>query len=115
MAWWRSFWKSSTIPITPNTRANRNTYRWLQFPAKISSRPATSAAAAMAMINMTPPMVGVPCLAMCQVGPSERMDCPAFSRRSRGMRICPTMAATPKAMIKLRMNVILEPSRFFLF
>ena len=59
-------------------------------------------------------MVGVPCLDMCQVGPSSRMDCPAFRRRRMGIRICPAMAVTPKATIKLRMYVIGQTSRSFL-
>ena len=69
-------------------------------------------ATAMARMNINPPMVGVPCLDMCQVGPSSRMDCPAFSRRSTGIRICPAITATPKATIKLRIYVITETSRF---
>ena len=31
---------------------------------------------------MMPPMVGVPALELCQVGPSCRISCPAFSLRS---------------------------------
>ncbi len=40
------------------------------------------------MMNISPPMVGVPCLDMCQVGPSSLMDWPAFSRRGRGSAAC---------------------------
>jgi hypothetical protein len=79
LAWWRSFWKSSIIPMAPNTRAKRKTYRWLKFPARSSSQPATTQAAPMARMNIIPPMVGVPCLDMCQVGPSVRMAWPAFT------------------------------------
>ena len=35
-------------------------------------------------INISPPIMGVPALVLCQVGPISRMDCPAFSARSTG-------------------------------
>ena len=108
LAWWRSFCRSSTKPMAPNTRANRNTTRWLCSPFCRSSHPAVSTAIPMPRMNISPPMVGVPCLERCQVGPSSRMDWPAFSRRSTGIRICPAMAVTPNATIKLRMYVILS-------
>ena len=38
--------------------------------------------APMATMNISPPMVGVPALELCQVGPSCRISCPAFSFRS---------------------------------
>ena len=69
----------------------------------------------MAMMNMMPPMVGVPCLDMCQVGPSVRMAWPAFSRCSSGISSWPAMAATPKAIIKLRMYVMAGTLPVFLF
>ena len=53
------------------------------------------------MMNISPPMVGVPCFDMCQVGPISLMDCPAFMRRSRGMSPFPPRAAAAKATTKL--------------
>ena len=35
-------------------------------------------------MNISPPIMGVPALLLCQVGPISRMDCPAFSARSTG-------------------------------
>ena len=34
-----------------------------------------------AAMNINPPMVGVPDLFMCHLGPSSRMACPALMRR----------------------------------
>ena len=48
-------------------------------------------------------MVGVPCLVMCQVGPISLMDCPAFIRRSTGIRARPANAVTRKAATQLMM------------
>ena len=36
------------------------------------------------MMNITPPMVGVPALVACHLGPTSRISCPAFSRRRAG-------------------------------
>lgn len=60
-----------------------------KVPRWISSQPAVTMATPIPRINISPPMVGVPCLDMCQVGPSSRMLCPAFHLRSRGSKICP--------------------------
>ena len=48
------------------------------------------------MMNIRPPMVGVPCLAMCQAGPISLMDWPAFSRTSAGISSLPAMAVMRK-------------------
>ena len=37
-----------------------------------------------AIMNISPPIMGVPALLLCHVGPTSRMDCPAFSARSTG-------------------------------
>ena len=52
-------------------------------------------------MNMMPPMVGVPCLAMCQTGPISLMDCPAFRACSQGIRNLPIRAEAAKATRKL--------------
>ena len=48
----------------------------------------------MPMMNMRPPMVGVPCLFMCQVGPISLMLCPAFSFTSAGISSFPAMSVS---------------------
>ena len=45
---------------------------------------------------MMPPMVGVPALALCQVGPSSRISWPAFSLCSSGMRNLPMSSVSTK-------------------
>ena len=67
----------------------------------------------MAMMNMSPPMVGVPCLAICQVGPSSLMDWPAFSRLRAGMRILPRTAVRTKLTARaIRISAIIDSSDF---
>ncbi len=45
-----------------------------------------------APMNMSPPIVGVPSLDMCHVGPSRLMLCPALMLRSHGTRKNPMIA-----------------------
>ena len=63
-----------------------------ESPGPLSTSTTTTTAA----MNIRPPMVGVPCLDMCQVGPSSLMDCPAFHRRKAGTRNFPKMALMAK-------------------
>ena len=65
----------------------------------------------MPRMNMSPPMVGVPCLDMCQVGPSSLMDWPAFIRRSTGIKIFPAMADTTKDTSAAINSLIFSTSR----
>ena len=55
-------------------------------------------AMAMPKMNMSPPMVGVPCLFLCQLGPTSRMVWPNFSLCRKGMIHFPSSAVTAKAM-----------------
>src|SRR5699024_7802670 len=66
-------------------------------------------ATAAPRMNMSPPMVGVPCLDICQVGPISLMDCPAFIRRRKGIRAFPARAVTTKAARKAAAILIFEP------
>ena len=59
--------------------------------AKIT--PATSAGNAKIM----PPMVGMPCLTLCDCGPSSLMVWPNFIRLSQGIKIGPSANAMTKA------------------
>ena len=45
---------------------------------------------------MMPPMVGVPALELCQVGPSCRISCPAFSLRSSANTNRPRISVSTK-------------------
>ena len=53
----------------------------------------------MAAMNMIPPIVGVPCLDMCQDGPISLIDCPAFNARRAGTRNQPITAVSARAII----------------
>ena len=55
--------------------------------------PATSAGRAKIM----PPIVGMPCLTLCDCGPSSLMVCPNFIRLSQGIKIGPSASAITKA------------------
>ena len=59
----------------------------------------TNTTMATAAINISPPMVGVPCLDMCQVGPSSLMAWPAFHRRRAGTKYLPSTALMTKPRI----------------
>ena len=49
-------------------------------------------------MNSSPPIVGVPCLLACQLGPkSTLMGCPNFSLCSHGNNAFPPRAATTNA------------------
>ena len=50
----------------------------------------------MPMMNISPPMVGVPCLVMCQVGPTSLMLWPALSLISSGISSLPATAVMAK-------------------
>ena len=109
--------KASSIPPNSLVRVREvplNTFTGSRnCPAIIASR----AAAREPMINSTPPMVGVPCLARCQAGPSSRMVCPNFSRCSTGMRTFPSRAAIRKpasAAPAVTVNVVASIVRPFL-
>ena len=80
-----SFSQSSRKPIAPNTRANSSTKICTQFPFTSEGRPMVRHTNVTARMNMTPPMVGVPVFAMCQVGPFSFISCPAFCLRSHGI------------------------------
>ena len=62
------------MPMRPKTREKRRTNTEVRSPAKMADAFRTRTVTMTAMMNMTPPMVGVPCFAMCQVGPSSLMD-----------------------------------------
>jgi hypothetical protein len=47
----------------------------------------------------TPPIVGVPRLAMCVCGPSSRIICPTFRRRSARMTRPPKTSEIKSAVI----------------
>ena len=57
---------------------------WDRSPASIPGQPTARIATAMPMMNMRPPMVGVPALVACHLGPTSRISWPAFSRRRAG-------------------------------
>ena len=56
-----------------------------------------STASVMAAIKITPPMVGVFCFPLCQVGPSSRIFWPNFSSRSFLMMTGAIRAASTNA------------------
>jgi hypothetical protein len=47
----------------------------------------------------TPPIVGVPRLAWCDCGPSSRISCPYFKRRSPSMTRPPKTSEMSSAVI----------------
>ena len=58
-----------------------------------------------ARMNMSPPMIGVPFLFLCQEGPISRMEAPAFSAWSIGSSSCPNAqdsAPPTTAVIRIR-------------
>ena len=52
----------------------------------------------MPIINMIPPIVGVPCLFLCQVGPTSLIVWPNFSLCRNGIAHFPISAVTPNAI-----------------
>ena len=48
------------------------------------------------MMNIMPPMVGVPAFPACQEGPSFRISCPAWSLRSSAMTNFPSTRVSTK-------------------
>ena len=59
----------------------------------------------VARMNINPPIVGVPALRWCQVGPSSRMLCPALIFRRNGTSHAPMSAARTKARMKDKISV----------
>ena len=55
-------------------------------------------ATAMPKMNISPPMVGVPCLFLCQLGPTSRMVWPNFSLCRKGIIHFPRAAVMAKAI-----------------
>ena len=84
--------------MAPHTRAKPSTNTACQLPWAMSRQPKASTAAAAATMNMIPPMVGVPSLFLCQLGPISLMDCPACSARRMGMSTHPTSTEITKAV-----------------
>lgn len=69
--------KSSTNPSAPyNNRINKLTHTLVDNAACHQAVP--MAATMIAPMKTTPPMVGVPVLASCHLGPSSRIVCPSF-------------------------------------
>ena len=88
--------------MTPNTRENASTSRWVQSPLFMPRHPKGMMSSSPAM-KMRPPMVGVPDLLLCQVGPISRMDCPALRARRAGIKSFPTSRAAASAQKAARM------------
>ena len=84
--------------MTPNTRANSSTKPPPKRPAIKSGQPSAATATAAAMMNISPPMVGVPCLFLCQLGPTSRMVWPNFSLCRKGIIHFPKAAVMAKAI-----------------
>ena len=57
----------------------------------------SSAAIRAGRAKITPPMVGMPCLTLCDCGPSSLMVWPNFIRLSQGIKIGPSANAMTKA------------------
>ena len=57
----------------------------------------SKSAAAIAPMNRMPPIVGIFCFFMCQVGPSSRIFCPNLSFRRKRITVGPSAAETAKA------------------
>ncbi|MCI6488352.1 MAG: hypothetical protein MSA25_09940 [Clostridiales bacterium] len=58
---------------------------WTKLPFIMLGKPMVRQTKVTPRMNITPPMVGVPLLAICQVGPSFLISCPAFCLRSQGI------------------------------
>ena len=56
------------------------------------------------MMNISPPIVGVPCLVMCQVGPISLMLCPALSFTSSGIKSFPATAVMAKQITQAKIT-----------
>ena len=82
--------------MIPKTREKASTSSGVHSPLRKPLQPKGMISSRAAM-KMMPPMVGVPDLALCQVGPTSRMDCPAFRARSTGMSSLPTSTDSAKA------------------
>ena len=61
-------------------------------------------------MNMMPPMVGVPALDLCHVGPSSRISWPAFRLRSSGMRNLPMSSVSTKLTAAAIKESVIYPS-----
>src|SRR5574344_2054621 len=77
---------------------------WVKSPFTMPSQPRITTVMPMPMMNMSPPMVGVPCLVMCQVGPISLMLCPALSLISSGISSLPATAVMTKQITQDKMT-----------
>ena len=82
--WYFTLKKSSRKPTEPKHRASTSTIREEKSPFTMYRMPNTRHIR-LAPMNTRPPMVGVPALVACQLGPTSRISCPAFSRRRAGI------------------------------
>ncbi len=55
-------------------------------------------------MNITPPIVGVPCLFLCHLGPTSLIVWPNFSLCKSGISQKPSAAVIPKAAAAVRAN-----------
>lgn len=63
----------------------------ISWPVSASIRTTIRKVTMVEMINMRPPMVGVPCFCLCQFGPMSRMVWPNFSLWSQGTILSPAV------------------------
>ena len=66
------------------------------FPFFMAGMEPRTTRSAVGTMNMMPPMVGVPDLTWCHLGPISRMDWPAFRAWRAGIRKRPRMAVRAK-------------------
>ena len=78
-----TFIKSSRKPTSPNASmiSTAGTEKSNAMPYMLNA----ATAIMIAIMNIMPPIVGVPSFAECACGPSARSTCPYLSRRSMGM------------------------------
>ena len=69
-------------------------------------QPQTRIDTRMPRMNISPPIVGVPDLPACQVGPSSRMLCPALSLRSSESRKRPVTSVMRKLTMQAAISFI---------
>ena len=88
--------------MRPKQRDSTSTYSAEKSPSFIYPMPNTRHRR-LAPMKVRPPMVGVPALVACQLGPTSRISCPAFSRRSMGIKIQPRVRLRAKAQRIVKM------------
>ena len=83
-------------------------------PFAMQEKPTVRQTTASAIMNISPPIVGVPVLLMCHVGPSSRIDCPALILRRYGTKTAPAALdmQNPTTSAKISFQVILFPRAF---